>query len=240
MKSIRTYIPNTITCLNLLSGCAAVFLAFNLDMPTPWLSAIQWAFVCIGAAAAFDFWDGMSARLLHAYSPIGKELDSLSDLVSFGLAPAFLVMNTMLRAGSPMWVSALALLIAVMGALRLAKFNVDTRQTTSFIGLPIPANAIFWVGTLAWIMVHGYPGDVVMVALIVAISLLMVSELKMFSLKFANLSLRENVRRYVIMAATALFVITDGVSGFAWTIVLYILISLLGKRTDPDADAAEK
>lgn len=207
-------------------------------MPTAGLSALQWAFVFIGAAAAFDFWDGMSARLLHAYSPIGKELDSLSDLVSFGLAPAFLVMNTMLEAGSPLWVSALALLIAVMGALRLGKFNVDTRQTTSFIGLPIPANAIFWVGTLAWISAHGYPGDAVMAVLIVVISLLMVSEIKMFSLKFANLSLRENVRRYVIIAATALFVITDGVSGFAWTIVLYILISVLGKRTDPSA--AEK
>ena len=207
-------------------------------MPTAGLSALQWAFVFIGAAAAFDFWDGMSARLLHAYSPIGKELDSLSDLVSFGLAPAFLVMNTMLEAGSPLWVSALALLIAVMGALRLGKFNVDTRQTTSFIGLPIPANAIFWVGTLAWISAHGYPGDAMMAVLIVVISLLMVSEIKMFSLKFANLSLRENVRRYVIIAATALFVITDGVSGFAWTIVLYILISVLGKRTDPSA--AEK
>ena len=180
-----------------------MFLAFNLDMPTAGLSALQWAFVFIGAAAAFDFWDGMSARLLHAYSPIG-----------------------------------MALLIAVMGALRLGKFNVDTRQTTSFIGLPIPANAIFWVGTLAWISAHGYPGDAVMAVLIVVISLLMVSEIKMFSLKFANLSLRENVRRYVIIAATALFVITDGVSGFAWTIVLYILISVLGKRTDPSA--AEK
>lgn len=217
-----------------------MFLAFNLDLPTAGLSALQWAFVCIGAAAAFDFWDGMSARLLHAYSPIGKELDSLSDLVSFGLAPAFLVMNTMLRAGSPLWVSAFALLIAVMGALRLAKFNVDTRQTTSFIGLPIPANAIFWVGALAWITDHAYPGDAVMAVLIAVVSLLMVSEIKMFSLKFANLSLRGNVRRYVIMAATVLFVITDGVSGFAWTIVLYILISLLGKRTDPDASEADE
>lgn len=237
MKAIKTYIPNTITCLNLLSGCVAVFLAFNLDLPTRWLSAQQWAFLCIGAASVFDFWDGMSARLLHAYSPIGKELDSLSDLVSFGLAPAFLVMNTMIANGASVWLSGVALLIAVMGALRLGKFNVDTRQTTSFIGLPIPANAIFWVGMLAWVTRYGYPGDIVMVALIVVISLLMVSELKMFSLKFSNLSLRENVRRYVIIAAAALFVLTDGVSGFAWTIVLYILISLLGKRTDPDAAA---
>ncbi len=233
MKPIKTYIPNTITCLNLLSGCLAVIFAFNLDTTVAGRPALSWAFIAIGAAAVFDFCDGLSARQLHAYSPIGKELDSLSDLVSFGLAPAFLVMNTMMRSGAPIWLSITALLIAVMGALRLAKFNVDTRQTTSFIGLPIPANAIFWIGALAWAETHGYPGDVAMIIMIVIMSLLMVSELKMFSLKFANLSFRENVRRYTILLAAVLFIITEGVSGLAWTIILYILISVLGKKTDP-------
>ncbi|MDE6061602.1 MAG: CDP-alcohol phosphatidyltransferase family protein, partial [Duncaniella sp.] len=130
MKSLTSFIPNTITCLNLLSGCVAVFFAFNLDIEIGSLPAMTWAFIFIGAASVFDFCDGFSARLLHAYSPLGKELDSLSDLVSFGLAPAFLVMNVMRTYGAPLWVSASALLIAVMGALRLAKFNVDTRQTT--------------------------------------------------------------------------------------------------------------
>ena len=235
MKSLKSYIPNTITCLNLLSGCAAVFFAFNLGMETGSLSPMSWAFIFIGAAAVFDFCDGLSARLLHAYSPVGKELDSLSDLVSFGLAPAFLVMNSMQAYGALVWVSAIALFIAVMGALRLAKFNVDTRQATSFIGLPIPANAIFWIGALAWIDSHAYPGDIVMALLIVAISLLMVSELRMFSLKFANLSWRGNVRRYVVLAAAVFFVITEGVSGFAWTIVLYILISLFGKKAEAES-----
>jgi CDP-diacylglycerol--serine O-phosphatidyltransferase len=235
LKSLKSYIPNTITCLNLLSGCAAVFFAFNLGMETGSLSPMSWAFIFIGAAAVFDFCDGLSARLLHAYSPVGKELDSLSDLVSFGLAPAFLVMNSMQAYGASVWVSAIALFIAVMGALRLAKFNVDTRQATSFIGLPIPANAIFWIGALAWIDSHAYPGDIVMALLIVAISLLMVSELRMFSLKFANLSWRGNVRRYVVLAAAVFFVITEGVSGFAWTIVLYILISLFGKKAEAES-----
>ena len=235
MKSLKSYIPNTITCLNLLSGCAAVFFAFNLGMETGSLSPMSWAFIFIGAAAVFDFCDGLSARLLHAYSPVGKELDSLSDLVSFGLAPAFLVMNSMQAYGASVWVSAIALFIAVMGALRLAKFNVDTRQATSFIGLPIPANAIFWIGALAWIDSHAYPGDIVMALLIVAISLLMVSELRLFSLKFANLSWRGNVRRYVVLAAAVFFVITEGISGFAWTIVLYILISLFGKKAEAEA-----
>lgn len=183
----------------------------------------------------FDFCDGFSARILKAYSPMGKELDSLSDLVSFGIAPAMLVLSLMLSCAAVKWVALVALLIVVCGALRLAKFNVDTRQTTSFIGLPIPANAIFWIGTLAWIDVHGYPGDVVMCLLVVALSLLMVSEIKMFSLKFATYGVRENLRRYVIIFAAVFFILTDGLAGFAWTIVLYLLISLFGKRTDPDA-----
>lgn len=237
MKSIKTYIPNTITCLNLLCGCLAVVMAFApKEMMGP-LETQQWAWVLIGAAAVFDFCDGLSARALGAYSPMGKELDSLSDLVSFGLAPAFLVLNAYREADAPVWLSFVALLIALCGALRLAKFNVDTRQTTSFIGLPIPANAIFWIGTLGWIRNHGFPGDVVMTVLVIAISLLMVSELKMFSLKFASLDFRSNVRRYTVLAACVLFVITDGVAGLAWTIILYILISLLGKRTDPDVNA---
>ena len=212
----------------------AVVCAFHLDSFLWGLSALDWAFIFIGEAALFDFCDGLSARTLHAYSPMGKELDSLSDLVSFGLAPAFLVMNTMRMEEGPIWLSWFSLLIALAGALRLAKFNVDTRQTTSFIGLPIPANAIFWIGTLAWLRSHSYPGDIVMLILIVLMSFLMVSEIKMFSLKFSSLNFRENVRRYTVLAAAVLFVITEGISGLAWTIILYILISLLGKKTDPD------
>lgn len=236
MKSIISYIPNTITCLNLLCGTVAVVLALNPEMSMWGLAAQTWAFIFIGAATVFDFWDGFSARLLKAYSPMGKELDSLSDLVSFGLAPAMLVLSLMLSCAASKWIALASLLIVVCGALRLAKFNVDTRQTTSFIGLPIPANAIFWIGALGWINVHGYPGDIVMCVLIVVLSVLMVSEIKMFSLKFHTWGVRENVRRYVIMLAAVLFVITDGVAGLAWTIVLYVLISLLGKRTDPDAE----
>ncbi|MCM1163254.1 MAG: CDP-diacylglycerol--serine O-phosphatidyltransferase [Muribaculaceae bacterium] len=235
MKKIATYIPNTITCLNLLCGAMAVVTALSPEVSLWGLSNQSLAFILIAAATAFDFWDGFSARLLKAYSPMGKELDSLSDLVSFGLAPSMLVFALMRGCSSWAIVPFFSLMIVVCGALRLAKFNIDTRQTTSFIGLPIPANAIFWIGALGWINVHGYPGDIVMCVLIAAISLLMVSELKMFSLKFSSWGVRQNVRRYVIILACALFVVTDGLAGLAWTIVLYILISLLGKRTDPDA-----
>lgn len=227
--------PNVITCMNLISGCTAVFFAFNLELTPCSLPAMAWAWIFIAAASVFDFCDGLAARLLHAYSSLGKELDSLSDLVSFGLAPAFLVMNKMLSEGSPLWVSAIAVAIAVAGALRLAKFNVDSRQTTSFVGLPIPANALFWIGVLAWIESHDYPGDIAMVILIGLLSFLMVSELKMFSLKFSNLSFRDNVRRYALIAAAVVFVSTSGIAGFAWTILFYVLISLFGTKADTSA-----
>ncbi|MCM1483706.1 MAG: CDP-diacylglycerol--serine O-phosphatidyltransferase [Muribaculaceae bacterium] len=228
----RKSIPNTITCLNLLSGTVACILAFSYDSAIGSLQGYQWAFIAIAAAAVFDFCDGFAARLLHAYSDMGKELDSLSDLVSFGLAPALLMYNTVnyFSASFTPW-AATALLIVVLGALRLARFNVDTRQTTSFIGLPIPANAIFWIGFIGWIHTHTYPGHVATAIIIAAVSVLMVSPLPMFSLKFKDFSVRENLRRYVILAAAVLFVATEGVAGLAWTILLYILISALGRKS---------
>lgn len=227
--SLKAHIPNTITTCNLLSGILAVIAAFHRDGPYWGLTGYDWTFILIGAAAVFDFCDGASARLLRAYSNVGKELDSLSDLVSFGVAPSLLLFNVM-TAATGSWTAYLALFIAAMGALRLARFNVDDRQTTSFIGLPIPASAIFWIGAVAWIRIHGYPGDGPVLLLVAVMSLLMVSGVRMFSLKFKNWGWRENLRRYVIIGAAVLFVITDGIPGLAWTIVLYVLISLFGRR----------
>ena len=229
IKRIISCIPNTITCLNLLSGAMAVILSFHLKEEFCGLPALTLAFIFIGAAAVFDFCDGAAARALKAYSALGKELDSLSDLVSFGLAPAMLIFNSMEIFGAGAW-SFAALFIAVMGALRLAKFNIDDRQATSFLGLPIPANAIFWVGALAWIDGHGFPPVWVMMVLIASTGLLMVSNLPMFSLKFKNFNLRENIRRYALILAAVLFVIYDGVAGLAWTIVFYLVLSLVPER----------
>ena len=227
--SIKAHIPNTITILNLVSGILAVIAAFHGGRPYWGLTGYTWTFILIGVAALFDFCDGAAARLLHAYSKIGKELDSLSDLVSFGVAPSLLVFNVMCDA-TGRFTAYLALFIAAMGALRLARFNVDDRQTTSFIGLPIPASAIFWIGVAAWIQRHGYPGDGPVLALVAVVSLLMVSPIPMFSLKFKNFDWRENFRRYVILAAAMLFLVTDGLPGLAWTITLYVVISLFGRR----------
>ena len=235
LTRVKNSIPNTITCLNLLSGAIACIFAFHYNETFGSLVGYQWAFICIGAAALFDFCDGASARLLHAYSDLGKELDSLSDLVSFGLAPSLILFNTInyFNTGSASeitpWAFA-ALFIPVMGALRLAKFNIDTRQTTSFIGLPIPACAIFWIGLVGWLHRTEAFNNYIVADIIILMALMMVSGVRMFSLKFKNFQFRENFRRYMLILAAVLFVISEGISGLAWTIIFYILVSAVTRK----------
>lgn len=229
-KKPTAYIPDFITLMNLVSGCVAIFMAFHLNETFGSLAGSQWCMIAIFAAAVFDFLDGAFARALKAYSDLGKDLDSLSDLVSFGVAPAALVANTMLASGTYSWAAVFTFLIPACGALRLAKFNNDTEQATYFRGLPIPANAIFWIGVCGWIQSYGYPGWFVMAILIVAISLSMTARFKMFSLKFKNLHFAENFCRYIIIAAAAIFLLIYGISGLVWTIVLYLLLSLMRQK----------
>lgn len=228
-RLIKNSIPNTITCLNLISGALACIFAFNFGVDFGGLKGYEIAFICIGAAAVFDFCDGAAARLLKAYSAMGKELDSLADLVSFGLAPALLVFNVIGFANndtfSP-WAFT-ALIIPVMGALRLARFNIDDRQTTSFIGLPIPAGAIFWIGLVSWFMSTGYPGNWVMAVLVVGMSLMMVSNMHIFSLKFKNFHLLENIQRYIIIVVVIALVAAFGLTGLMYTILAYIFLSMV-------------
>lgn len=227
LRKIVKSIPNTITLLNLLSGTIAIYFAFNASQTIAGLQGWLWATIMIGAAALFDFCDGFAARLLNAKSLIGKELDSLCDLVSFGVAPAMLLMNVLAEAGARVWAFS-AMLIPLMGALRLAIFNVDDEQTVTFKGLPIPANAIFWIGAVAAIYQFGIqPTIAVSVATVAAISLLMVSKVKMFSLKMANLNPLQNIKQYLLIIGAILFVIFWGLSGLAATILLYILLSLI-------------
>lgn len=220
-----------------MAGTAACVLSFSYDTTIASLEAYQWAFICIAAAALFDFLDGAAARILKAYSDMGKELDSLADLVSFGLAPAMLLFNTMISynggAFTP-W-ALVPMYIAVMGALRLARFNVDTTQSTSFRGLPIPSNAIFWIGFIGWIHTHTYPGHAAVAVTIVIFASLMVSRMRMFSLKFKNFEWRANFRRYLILLAAVLFISTEGIAGLMWTILLYILISAVGRKNFEEA-----
>jgi len=230
MNAIRNNIPNAITSLNLLFGCMACIAAFSCYDPVcGGLKGYQLAFLFIALSAVADFLDGLVARLLHAVSNIGAELDSLADLVSFGLAPALVLYNMMLGYGEGHW-ALLTLLLPVFGALRLARFNVDTNQTTTFTGLPIPANAIFWIGFTAGYATHHTPLFVV-ILLIVALSLLMVCNLRMFSLKMHNLwSLKDNWAQYLQMTATVAAVAVMGLTGLTFVIILYVLLSIIKKE----------
>ena len=149
--------------------------------------------------------------------------------MSFGLAPALVLYNMMLGQGAGHW-ALIALLLPVFGALRLARFNVDTNQSTTFTGLPIPANAIFWIGFTSWYAIHSLPLWAVLI-LIIALSWLMVCSLRMFSLKMHNLaSLKQNWAQYLQVIASVAFVVLMGLPGLAVTIALYVLLSIIKRE----------
>ena len=213
---IKKNIPNAITCLNLLSGCVSIlFTCYN---------HILWASAMIFVAAVFDFLDGFMARLLKAKSPIGVELDSLSDVVSFGVAPSFIVAWFLSHQGIGWWVGdvnafpMLAFILAMFAAVRLAKFNIDPRQSESFIGLPVPAVGLF-IASLPF-MIFGINTETFLykvlmnpyffLAITAIFSWLMVSEVPFFSFKFKTLRIdRDNLLRYfvIIFAITSLILL---------------------------------
>lgn len=231
-NSITRYIPNTVTCLNLFSGCIACVMAFE--------SRYEWAALFIILSAVFDFFDGMLARVLKAYSKIGKELDSLADDVSFGVAPALIVFSLFKEmhypgfcAGFTEYIPYTAFLISVFSALRLANFNVDERQTSSFIGLPVPANALFWaslvVGSHDFLVSESF-NVIYIFVLVVVFSLLLVAEIPMFSLKFKNLSWKDNKISFIFLLVCIPLLIWLKISGFAAIIAWYIMLSVFTGR----------
>lgn len=207
----------------------AIVAGSKATAPLWGLPAYQWAFIFIAIGAVADFLDGFAARALHAYSDLGKELDSLCDLVTFGVAPSIIVLNLLLSQGLDPWVAWGALLIPVAGAIRLARFNLDTRQATTFIGLPIPANAIFWIGFAALFAGEGVgflSSWYWFLPILLVECWLMNSSFKMFSLKFKNLSFKDNYPRFLLVAATLVCCFVFGVGGLLWLIVFYVLLSL--------------
>lgn len=238
--SLKRYIPNFITSLNLLSGCLSIVLAFEGYL----LLAVYMIFL----SAIFDFFDGMSARLLKVYSEVGKQLDSLADVVSFGVAPSVIVfsmMKTLIFGSSILpplesipFTTFLFLispfLIAVFSGLRLAKFNVDTRQSDSFIGLPTPANALFFVSLYIITLVsdnnlinHLIQNKVFLLILIIVFSFLLIAEFPMFSLKFKNLGIRGNKIRFIFVGLSAVLLILLQSIAIPVIIILYILLSAI-------------
>lgn len=231
-NAIVRNIPNTLTSCNLFSGCIAAYMAFHGNYKEALL------FIVLGAM--FDFFDGMTARLLHVSSPIGKELDSLADDITFGLAPAAIAFSLFKEVYYPDFLMPVAgimpytaFLIAVFSGLRLAKFNIDERQTSSFIGMPTPANALFWaslaVGGHSFLISDNFNATYLFV-LVVVMSLLLVAELPMFSLKFKDLSWGHNKVSYIFLIVSLPLLIIFQLSGIAAVIIWYILLSLATRK----------
>jgi CDP-diacylglycerol--serine O-phosphatidyltransferase len=192
-------------------------------------------FIVLGAT--FDFFDGMTARLLHVSGPLGKELDSLADDITFGFAPSTIVFSLMWMVDYPGWLEPLwdyipysAFLIAVFSALRLGKFNIDPRQSSSFIGLPTPANALFWASLAAGsqdFLISDNFNVLMLLSMVIIMSLLLVSEIPMFSLKFKHLSWRDNKVSYLFLLVCIPMFFIFKLSAFAAIIVWYIVLSVL-------------
>lgn len=249
--SITKHIPNTITCCNLVCGCIATGAAFHHLFTTAFL------FILLGAC--FDFFDGLSARALGVSSPIGLQLDSLADMVTFGVAPSamvftlFTVVQYPFFMYTPFWFQLMpytAFLIAAFSALRLAKFNIDERQHTGFIGMPTPANAIFWGALLSsseGYLTSSHFNAPFLLAFVIMFCWLLVCEIPMFALKFKSMDWASNRQKYVFLIICALIIacsLAMGASaGLVWTylcrgiaacILLYIVMSIgafiTGKR----------
>ncbi len=225
---MKKHIPNTITCLNLISGCIATYFAFQGS----YMEALL--FIVIGAV--FDFFDGMTARLLHVSSPIGKELDSLADDITFGFAPSAMVFSFLSSFHIHLpFVPFLAFVIAAFSALRLAKFNLDERQALGFIGLPTPANALFWGSLIVslnfrtWFEPYQLPEFwlYVVLVLIPVSCYLLVSEIPMFALKFKTWGWKGNEVKYIFLLTCIPLLLLLQVSGIAVIIAWYVVLSVV-------------
>ena len=227
---LKKHIPNTITCCNLISGCIATYWAFQFDFEMALL------FIVIGAV--FDFFDGMSARLLGVSSPIGKELDSLADDVTFGFAPSAIVfsyLNCQLSVVTYPLMPYLAFVMAAFSALRLAKFNLDERQALGFIGLPTPANALFWGSLILGLQQNdiSFQGIEWVILLGTFVSCyLLIAEIPMFALKFKHWGWKGNEIKYIFVISCIPLLLLLGVSGFAAIIAWYVLLSKIAVLTN--------
>ena len=222
---MKKHIPNTITLLNQFSGIVACIFAYNSRFDLALL------FVLIGAT--LDFMDGAMARLLGVSSPLGKELDSLADVITFGLVPGMIAFR-LLAPLVEVWVYLpyFGFLITLFSTYRLGKFNIDERQTTSFIGLATPANAIFWLG-----LAYGYQtllstmSPWVIVVAVVVSSYLLVCELPMFSFKFHNFGWAENRIRYMFIIGAIVLAVVFFRQSLPIIILWYVLLSVVGALT---------
>lgn len=216
----------------MLCGCIAIVFAFEGNL--------VWSAYMVGIACIFDFMDGMFARLLKAHSEIGKQLDSLADMVSFGVVPGMIIFKlinqTMITCGADIFVAApisfSGFLVTAFSAVRLAKFNLDTRQTDSFIGVPTPANTIL-ISSLPLILQFNISNTsfilnpYFLIGLTLIMSYLLIAPLQLFALKFKNFSWADNKVRYLFLALSLLLLIVFQFVGIPLIIILYIVLSVI-------------
>ena len=240
LHSVKRNIPNFITLCNLLCGLVSAWWAVSGDLKN---AAI---FILLGIF--FDFFDGLAARLLKVASPLGKELDSMADLVTSGVAPGFILFYILKDCGEPSWITYTALLIPLAAAWRLGKFNLDTRQTSSFLGLPAPSNALIWVAVgfcyscqnwteIALVPIHNLynilftgVGPIALAILALICSWLMVTEIPLFALKFKNLKWSDNKIRFIFLIFCVMLLVLFGIIGIPFIIICYIILSLISNR----------
>jgi CDP-diacylglycerol---serine O-phosphatidyltransferase len=232
MNEIKRHIPNALTCTNLLCGCFGILNVFRGDLET--------ASYLIGLALICDWLDGFVARLLHVSSPIGKELDSLADMVTFGVLPAFMMLNLLEGSCDGYCTTGIfgfhkpyiAFGLAIFSALRLAKFNIDTRQSDSFIGVPTPANGMI-VASLPLINIFQpeykaiFINYNVLTFYCIIMSYLLVAELPLFALKFKNFSWKTNQIKYVFLIFSVLLLILLKFVAIPLIILIYIVLSIV-------------
>ena len=227
-KRVSKHVPNAITCANLFSGCVGIVFAFQDNL--------IFAAYALFLAAIFDFFDGFASRVLQSFSGIGKDLDSLADMVSFGFLPSVIVYELFLESPpvhtlSP-YLNYSAFLIAVFSALRLAKFNTDTRQAESFIGLPTPANAIL-IASLPFILQY-HPNispyilnPYGLAGFILVMCALLVAEIPLMSLKFKNSDFNKNIYRYLLLMFSAILILFFKFTAVPVVIFIYITLSII-------------
>jgi len=238
LQAIRRQIPNCITLCNLICGVLATYYAIQYQAFDDRLHYAAW-FILLGIF--FDFFDGMAARLLHVSSDMGKELDSLADVITSGVAPGFILYEILATSDGIPWLKYIALLMPAFAAYRLAKFNLDKRQSHSFLGLPAPSNALIWVG-LAFIFscapveqvgwLFNNTGLICLAVLSLVTNVLMVGEMPMFSLKFnfKDLSWHSNKIQYIFLAGCLLLIIFLLQYSTSFIILWYITLSLVTQK----------
>lgn len=227
---LKYHIPDFLTCLNLLCGCVAL-----VEISRDELIMASWM---IYLAALFDFADGFAARSLKASSPIGKQLDSLADMVTFGLVPGYMLFQMLSKSNDIFllkypWIPYVPFLITIFSALRLAKFNIDSRQKDGFIGMPTPASTIFIssfpfmangpYSLMQWLAVD--PAFILTCSII--IPFLLVSEIPMFSLKFKNVTWKKNEVQYLFLMTSCVLLLLWQLAALSIIVVLYVLASVM-------------